>query len=396
MVPRCPDDHLPFWSMERVFLSSLARGEMGDIRRSAKAAVESLAMQPVMFETEGANEHDSRRALLALIPGCDAYLLLLGAQYGEPGDSGLSPTEEEFEEALSSGRPILALVQIGVDPEQRQQQFIARVRGTWEDGHFAPTFTDSSDVVTAVVRALNGWRNRVPAAAARGEAARRVSELGSQRGRWSGSPGGATLRTVTVPLVRRPLLDAVRLTDGTAVDAVIAAARASGIISQSQGVEPSVDAESIHLVWQPDRGFDRYELVVAADGSVVAEGPAGADRRDPASLGWMVVLHDRIPEVISQGLRFVDEVWRAIDTRRDITQAFLGASVTRAKGKSYSFVEPIGRVSMGSSMGLPDVIVVPAEPLLVRREDLMAPENATRLQAEIRHRFEVAGAVNTR
>src|SRR5581483_8244360 len=127
-------------------------------------------------------------------------------------------------------------------------------------------------------------------------------------------------------------------------------------------------------VWQPDRGFDRFELVVAADGSVVAEGPAGADRRDSASLGWMLVLHDRILEVISRGLRFADEVWRAIDTRHDIAQAFLGAAVTRANGKSYSFVEPISRVSMGSSMGLPDVIVVPTEPLLVRREDVTAPE----------------------
>jgi hypothetical protein len=49
---------------------------------------------------------------------------------------------------------------------------------------------------------------------------------------------------------------------------------------------------------------------------------------------------------------------------------------------------------MGSSHPLPDLIVVPAQPLLVRRQDLTLPENATRLQAEIRRRFEAAGAVN--
>jgi hypothetical protein len=112
------------------------------------------------------------------------------------------------------------------------------------------------------------------------------------------------------------------------------------------------------------------------------------------SLGWMVVLHDRLPEVISQALRFTEEVWRALDARRDIDQTYLGAAVDRANGKSYSFQVPQGRVSMGSSMGLPELIVVPDEPLLVRRQDLTSPENATRLQAEIRHRFEVAGAVN--
>jgi hypothetical protein len=37
---------------------------------------------------------------------------------------------------------------------------------------------------------------------------------------------------------------------------------------------------------------------------------------------------------------------------------------------------------------------VPAQLLLVRRQDLTSPENPTRLQAEIRRRFEAAGAVN--
>ena len=31
------------------------------------------------------------------------------AEYGEPLESGLSPTEEEFEEALRSGRPLPSL-----------------------------------------------------------------------------------------------------------------------------------------------------------------------------------------------------------------------------------------------------------------------------------------------
>lgn len=197
-----------------------------------------------------------------------------------------------------------------------------------------------------------------------------------------------------MPLTRRPLLDAVQLTDGRTVDAVIAAARSSGLISQSQGVEPVVTADGINIWWTPSRGFDRLGAIVAADGSVVAEGVAGADRGDATSLGWMVVMHDRLPEIIGRALRFTDVLWRTLDARRDIGQAYLGAAIDRANGKSYSFHEPQGRVSMGMSMGLPQLIVVPDEPLLVRREDLTSPDNPTRLQAEIRHRFEVAGAVN--
>jgi hypothetical protein len=209
------------------------------------------------------------------------------------------------------------------------------------------------------------------------------------------TPGGAKLRTVVVPLVRRPLLDAVRLTDSATVDAVIAAARACGLISQSQGVEPSVAADdSIRIKYAPGRGFEQFEVVVGADGAVIAEGPVGGSRDATASLGWMVVMHDRIPGAVSQGLRFTEAVWHAIDTRGDIDQVLLAAAVSGANGKSYSFEEPGNRVSMGSSHSVPDLIVVPAQPLLVRRQDLTLPENATRLQAEIRRRFEAAGAVN--
>jgi hypothetical protein len=382
--------------MERIFISSLFRGDMAAIRQGARSAVESLGMYPVMFETRPASDQNSRRALLDQIPSCDAYLLLLGAEYGDPGQSGVSPTEEEFEEALQSGLPILALVQEGVDREPRQQEFVNRVRGTWEEGHFAPAFTNSTDVVTAVVSALNGWRNRAPDTAQREAAVERVQELARGSDRQAMTSGGAKLRTVAVPLVRRPVLDAVRLTDGATVDAVIAAARASGLISQSQGVEPSVAADdSIRIKYAPGRGFDQFEVIVGVDGAVIAEGPVSGRRDATASLGWMVVLHDRIPEAVSQGLRFTEAVWRALDARRDIDQVLLASAVSGANGKSYSFEEPGSRVSMGSSQSFPDPIVVPAQPLLIRRHDLTLPDNATRLQAEIRRRFEAAGAVNT-
>jgi Domain of unknown function (DUF4062) len=38
--------------MERVFISSLFRGEMAAIRQAVRTAVDSLDMRPMMFETE--------------------------------------------------------------------------------------------------------------------------------------------------------------------------------------------------------------------------------------------------------------------------------------------------------------------------------------------------------
>jgi hypothetical protein len=348
-----------------------------------------------MFETLPASDRTSRRALLDQIPSCDAYLLLLGAEYGEPGQSGVSPTEEEFEEALRSGLPILALVLEGVDREPRQQEFVNRVRGTWEEGRFAPTFTNSTDVVTAVVSALNGWRNRVPDAAQRDAAVERVRELARRSDRLGMTPGGAKAsngrrpaRPPAAPRCRPPH----RQRDGRRGDRRRTGLRVNQPVA-GRGAERRCRRQHPHQVRAGSqlrairgrrrrrRGRDR-------------RGAGWRQQRCHASLGWMVVMDDRIPGAVSQGLRFTEAVWHAIDTRGDIDQVLLSAAVSGAHGKSYSFEEPGNRVSMGSSHSVPDLIVVPAHPLLVRRQDLTLPENATRLQAEIRRRFEAAGAVN--
>ncbi len=365
---------------------------MGAIRQGAKEAVQSLGMHPVMFETEPASELNSRRALLDRIPACDAYLLLLGAEYGEPMESGLSPTEEEFEEADRSGRRILALVQEGVNREPRQQQFVDRVRGSWEDGHFAPAFIGSADVVTAVVRTLNGWRNSGPDAQRREAAETRVNELARGADRSGMMPGGPKLRTVAVPLLSRPLLDAVRLADGQTINALIAVARATGQITQALGVEHRVAPDdSIHLLYSAPGGFDQLELIIGADGAVVTEASVGGTSQ---MLGSIVVMHDRVLDAIQSGMRFSDAAWQLLDTRKEINQVLLAAAIPNANSKAYSFQEPGNTVSQGGLHGLPELLAVPVQPLLVRRQDLTSDDNATRLQAEIRHRYEAAGAVN--
>ena len=146
--------------MERIFISSLARADMAAIRGAARAAVESLQMRPVMFETQPASAEGSRRALLDEVGKCDALLLLVGAEYGEPGARGVSPTEEEFQQARVLGIDVLVLVQDGVDREPAQQEFLGRVRGAWEQGNFTPSFTGPGDVALAAVKTLNALAAR--------------------------------------------------------------------------------------------------------------------------------------------------------------------------------------------------------------------------------------------
>lgn len=65
--------------------------------------------------------------------------------------------EEEFDEAVRHGLPVLALMQDG-HRETDQEAFVARVRGSWEHGRVAPTFEGPQDVGLAVVRALARYR----------------------------------------------------------------------------------------------------------------------------------------------------------------------------------------------------------------------------------------------
>ena len=374
--------------MERVFISSLFRGDMAAIRAAARAAVESLEMRPVMFETEPARDEASRRALLDQVAASDAVVLLLGAEYGEPVGRGVSPTEEEFNEARERGIPVLALVQRG-DREPEQEAFIRRVRGDWEQGRFAPEFSDASDVGFAVARALNAWRQQHAGGDTAAAAQARALEL-ARGGEHAGvSFGGSKLRVVAVPALSRPLLDAISIRDDGLVDDLASAARASRLAPHSMAIEAVDAGDSILLTLSGGRGFEQLALRVGFDGSVVAEGPVGSDER---GFGGSVVMADRAREVIERAVVFAEAVWQRIDRRDEVRDVYLACAVPEATHKVYA-LEPTGSaLSMG--MNGPRVLVVPEPPLAARRADLSGA--VERLQAELHRGFELLRAVHPR
>ena len=372
--------------MERIFISSLAHGEMAMIRAAARAAVESLDMQPVMFETQPASAEGSRRALLDQVDTCDALLLLVGAEYGEPGARGISPTEEEFQQARERNIDVLALVQDGVDRVPAQQEFLGRVRGTWERGNLTANFTGPGDVTLAVVKTLNAWqRGRAgddPAPAAVG----RALELarGDER---RGMHGGSRLRIVVTPVLNTPLIDAVALGNrDRLVDELPAAARASGLVPQSMGIEVGVEADRVRLTAQDPS--DTLNLIVGLDGSVVGEGEVGGDQM---GLGGMMVRADRVREVISRTAEFAERVWQAIDAREEVRNVLMVAAVPEAEHKSWVDRDPGNSMSMPMSM--PHVLMAPEQPLRIGRADLGRAETLDRVHAELRRAFELAGGV---
>lgn len=376
--------------MERIFISSLARGEMATIRDAARAAVESMDMRPVMFETQPANAEGSRRALLDEVGRCDALLLLVGAQYGEPGERGISPTEEEFQKARDSGIDVLALVQDGVDRERTQQDFLTRVRGTWEQGNFTASFTGSDDVALAAVKTLHAWQRGRAGADPTPAAVERALDLARGEERVGSIHGGSKLRVVVTPVLNGPLIGAVELADrDRLLDQLATAARSSGLVPQSMGIETSVGPDRLGLTTQGPG--DTLNLLVGFDGSVVGEGDVGGDAM---ALGGMMVRADRAREVIARTAEFAQRAWQAIDTRDEVRNILLAAAVPEAEHKSWVEHDPGNSMSMPMSM--PHVLIAPEQPLRARRADLDQPETLERLHSELRRAFELAGAVQPR
>ena len=98
--------------MADVFISSIQSG-FEDVRAGARAGVENFGHRAVMAEMTGAAAASPQRALLDRVAAADIFLLLVGPRYGARQASGLSATEEEFEEARRQGKPILVLRQDG-------------------------------------------------------------------------------------------------------------------------------------------------------------------------------------------------------------------------------------------------------------------------------------------
>jgi hypothetical protein len=137
----------------KVFISSVRRGLEAE-RDSLPGLIMALGHEPSRFEDFGAKSTPSREACLQGVANSDAYLLLLGPNYGHVfTETGQSATRDEWMAALSKGLPKLVFRKKNVEFEPEQEQF-ARLIGDYRSGAFYAEYTDVADLQTKVVQAL--------------------------------------------------------------------------------------------------------------------------------------------------------------------------------------------------------------------------------------------------
>jgi Domain of unknown function (DUF4062) len=374
--------------MADVFISSIQSG-LEDVRAGARAGVENYGYRAVMAETTGAAAASPQRALLDRVASADIFLLLIGPRYGARQASGLSATEEEFEEARRRGKPILVLVHEGErDPDQ--EEFLRRATGGWESGIFRNTFRDASDVGLAVVRALRNLEECGARAELEPVAIARAQELAASPGREGYGHGGSSARIVLVPLLGPRLLDALALDDQALPDELSGAARAARLVPHSEGITASVTAAGITLQ-VGERHSAAPMISVGTNGEVVAEASVAGDDQN---FGSMRVVPERLEQAIRSAITFAQSVWGRIDARGEVQEVAVTVAIPQAQHKIWGRSRGGSSISMSGLFSMPETAIAPQPALVIRRADLARDDTVARLVAEMRRVFVDAGAVD--
>ena len=142
-VIRTPDQRL------RVFVSSTLK-ELAPERRAVRAAIERLAMAPVMFEL-GARPHPPRELYRAYLEQSDIFVGIYWEQYGwiAPGEE-VSGLEDEWN--LAPDIPKLIYLKQSDVRQERLGALLERIRS--DDNASYAAFTDAAELVDLVTADL--------------------------------------------------------------------------------------------------------------------------------------------------------------------------------------------------------------------------------------------------
>jgi len=135
-----------------IFVSSVVRGFEAE-RQAAREAIVVLDIRPMMCEDFGARPYSSELACIAEVEQSDAYVLIMGSEYGYETDDGISVTQAEFRAAQRTHKPILAFVQ-ETHYTGKQAEFKQEVEA-YQGGLFREFFSTPVDLKDGMIRALN-------------------------------------------------------------------------------------------------------------------------------------------------------------------------------------------------------------------------------------------------
>jgi len=355
----------------RIFISSKTIG-LEPFREAAELAVQSLDLEALLAESRPASAGAPQAVCLDLVRQADVTLLLLGREYGYHQASGRSATEEEFEEAVRLRKPVLVFV-VSKEFEPSQAEFVGRARG-WEGGFFGPECLTPVRLQAEVVRALRGMQGTADDPEIKRQVTAALQAVLPENRGSSISKSRPWLAMAWSP--RSP----VERIEGGLFFGEFCAELADWFVSgPSRMLEtrPRVAPYENHLVLTVPREerHPGFKAIAFPEGRLAIA--CEFQRSRNGDLGSMTGMFNASPSVAVEMLRtmlaLADRFMRRMDPQSLGPQGFIQVGLTNL-GMAH-FSEPIKNATGGVPIRFlePDgPFIVPAEPLLIGRADLVA------------------------
>jgi hypothetical protein len=305
----------------KVFVSSVMEG-FEDYRAAACAAIESLDHEVIRAEDFPASASSSRIACLQGVRAADLVVLILGERYGwSETASGLSPTHEEFQEAIPQAK-VIPFVQSGVTREPKQADFIREVEDYDTGLHRGRNFKTPEELRNEVTKALHRHElvsASVPVDARAMLAAAHAAIPKSERGVSRNE--GPLIHVAVVGGPRQSILRPSEIeAEGTA-DRLVGLLTKSGFLTYRLGTQPR-RSEGALVVSQENGAAVRIDEAAALLVSAPIEKSAGY-------LGALIEEH--VHSALQKGLSVADEILELFDSTHKLPRVVIAAALQSAE-----------------------------------------------------------------
>jgi hypothetical protein len=349
----------------KVFLSSVIGG-MEDYRTAARHAAETLDHTVLAAEDSGASPLSPQQVCLGAVREADVVVLLLGARYGAPQGSSLSPTHEEYREARGK-KPVLAFVQSDVEREPAQHAFVDEV-STWEGGGYRESFDTPESLAAAVIRGLHKWELAQQAGPVDEEelVARTAGLLPTRSVQAAGAPllhivvGGAPAQQV----VRPGALDDPRLHRDMQREAVYGD---HPVLDSQQGMQaPAVHGTTLLI------GQANAQIALDEQGNIRVSRPGRDMSREARGAGGISSLvEEDVRDRVADGIRYAGWLLNRVDPTNRLSRVALACRLDGINSLPWRTRAEVTASPNAASMSLSGSETADSQPVILPRAALL-------------------------
>ncbi len=357
--------------MTKIFISSIIKGFEKE-RKSAKAAIQSLSMQPIMAEDFSAKPYSPKTACSEGVSNSDVYLGILGQSYGFITNSGISVTEEEFNKAREIGIPILWFI-MDCERDSEQDEFVKRIKD-YEEGYFISSFNSTTDLVTEITKALHECiLNRKVGFVSTTYAANIINK--HIKALTPHEQTDSYIAAIIVPEIQNDTyVSAIDLGKKETIEKFQQPALfgPSAILARELGTKEFVRPEGLSFVQKNQNDVVSNTIEFYPNGILTWRSiiPSESDY-GPFTIYMYVIEEKKVRNKLLQFFRYADLYYSRLINAHLVSSFYFSSILYNLESKKLGNIEP--RFRNGFSMGfssMQDPLVIPQEPMKLTRSQL--------------------------